>query len=628
MLLCFSMGFLIKFVLMVICASIFYRNRRQIAESLVCGWLIVYSGMIAMMLALSCFEAMNRICIYGGGILSIVVMILYCRCVDKKCLRTFILDIWNNLRYANTITYIAICGFLLLSAYIIGHNSLFFDGTWDAHTYELPRIELFVQKETLFVNMRSEAINIFSNEWNGELNAAFYAILCGTNQGMFLANAENFIYSLLAVYWFCRKIGINKNYTFGAMLGYCGMPAVVFLAMVVKGDFVTVPFFLTAVAWLKDYIESKQGFSFFFLMTAGGLAAGSKISMVPFLGLSAFSAAAHLAIENRSNPKMIFSHIAGIWKELSFGIICAIITCARYVVNFVFMGNFFARVEKLKMTWEHLKVSVVELLRQLIESDDMFTGESPVWALNKDMGIVGSIFVLLFLPTAVAWVFKRLKEKRAICKFFFIGFPIMGSLLALLAGTAWMPWSFRYILPQILFFFFCWISMLQEVLSDIHGIFANIAVSAGMWLMIINMASTIVLTTRFGEATHSSWTEARPKTMIAREYGFHYPLLESPEGLPDIYDFFDQIRAGKKVLICNGVDTAVSYLFGEDNSNDVTFCVPEELPSMLAEEEWDVVSVFDGFLTPALESYFSNGNWTCYTPRNDVIKAHVYLGKR
>lgn len=174
---------------------------------------------------------------------------------------------------------------MLLSVYIIGHNSLFCDSTWDAYTYQLPRIELFVQKESLFVNMRSDAVNIFSNEWNGEINAVFYAIMCGTNQGMFLANAENFVYSFLVAYWFCVKIGIKRKNALLAMIWYCSMPVVIFLAMVVKGDFVVIPFFLTAVIWLKEYIESQDIYSLFFLLMGGALAAGAKISMVPFLGL-------------------------------------------------------------------------------------------------------------------------------------------------------------------------------------------------------------------------------------------------------------------------------------------------------------------------------------------------------
>ncbi len=101
--------------------------------------------------------------------------------------------------------------------------------------------------------------------------------------------------------------------------------------------------------------------------------------------------------------------------------------------------------------------------------------------------------------------------------------------------------------------------------------------------------------------------------------------MESYDGSSDIYDFFDQIRSEKKVLICNAIDTAVSYLFGEDNSNDVTFCIPEEIYAILLSGEYDVVSISDVFLTPEMEAYFGNGEWICHTPSKDIVQAHVYI---
>ena len=204
-------------------------------------------------------------------------------------------------------------------------------------------------------------------------------------------------------------------------------------------------------------------------------------------------------------------------------------------------------------------------------------------------------------------------------------FPIIGSMLFLMASTIWWSWSFRYYIPWMLVFFFYWLFMLQEVFRNMPKFMVKIALSAGVWLGLISIASTVVLTTRVGDVTHSSWETARQKPMIEREYGFHPYLLESRDGSSDIYDFFDQIRSGRKVLICNAMDTAVSYLFGEDNSNDVTFCIPSEIIWMLSEEEYGVVSVSDIFLTPELEAYFGNGGWTCYTPANDILKGHVFL---
>lgn len=618
MMLYFSAGFLIKFALIVISASFFYRRLQKAAESLVCGWLIVYVGQITLLLILSGFNAMNRIGILLGSGLAIV---LICAASYRKrpCLNKFFHGVQDRIRQWDMVSYIAASIFLLLAVYILLHNALFFDGTWDAHTYQVPRIELFVQKETLFVNMKSIMINIFANEWNGELNAVYYAILCGTNQGMFLANAENFFYSLLVVYWFCRKIGINKNLAFLSMIGYCSMPIVVLLSMTVKGDFVTIPFFLAAVVFLKDYVETHSSHSLFFLITSGALAAGSKISMVPFLGLCFIVVVIFLAIENRGNIARIFRYITGIWKILLLGFFCAMISCARYFLNKIFYGELFKRVdtanEKLTISWLNLKTSIAEMGKTLLNSDNMFTQEGTVWALGADMGMLGVIFLIFFLPTIILHRYFKKREKLE-RKMFYIWFPVIGSMMFFMASTTWFPWSFRYYLPWILVFFFLWILMLQEIFSNKPAFVKKIAVFTVTLLEMICLFSTIVLTTRYGEVTHSSWKDAYKKPLIEREYAFH------SSAIPAIYDFFDEIKSGKKVLICNSGDTAISYLFGADNSNDVTFCVPEEVIAYISgEEQYDCISISDVFLTEELDAYFANDDWICH----EILQAHVFI---
>ena len=631
MILDFSIVFSLKLIFVVIAAVVFYGKLQRMAESFVCGWLVIYEGQIVLMLILSAFHRMNRTgLMIGAGCALIMMLALYQRFGSKQYLRGFFRVLWNKVCQTDTIGYIFIGGLLLLSVYMIGHNILFFDSTWDAHTYQVARIELFVQKESLFVNMKSDSINIFSNEWNGELNAIFYAILCGTNQGMFLANAENFIYSLLVVYWFCIKIGITESITRLTMILYCSMPQVIFLAMVVKGDFVAIPFFLAAVIWLKDYIETRSIYALFFLIAGGSLAAGSKISMVPFAGLCFVSVAVFIVIENKGKLIHILQYLTGIWKMLLTGIICAFVGCSRYFLNFLFYGEFFKRVdlenEKIGISWQYITTSMTEMVKTLICFDNMITHEGNVDAINLDMGVAGCVFALFFLPTVMIWVFKckNIYGKRN-SKQIYMWFPIAGSLLFFMSSTIWLPWSFRYYMPWVLTLFFYWVLMLQDIFFFFFHLVTKLAVSTGVWLGIIGVVSTIVMTMKYGEVTHSTWREAKQKSMIEREYGFHPYLLESYDGSPDIYDFFDQMKSGKKILICNAVNTAITYLFGEDNSNDVTFCIPEEVFIKLAEEEYDVVSISDVFLTQEIETYFGNSEWVCYTPCKDIVQAHVYI---
>lgn len=631
MIISFIIAFAAKFLLVFIVAAVFYGKRPRVAESFVCGWLVTYESLIALMLILSSFKMMNRCgLLIGGSIVLLIAIAFYRKYGCKQCLSIFCGVFWDKIRKGDIINYVVAGGFILLSLFIIGHNSLFFDSTWDAHVYQVPRIELFAQKASLFVNMNCDVINIFSNEWNGELNAIFYTIICRTNQGMFLANAENFIYSLLVVCWFCDKTGIKRENTILAVTWYCSMPIVVFLTMVVKGDFVVIPFFLATVIWLKDYIETQDKYSLFFLIMGGALAAGSKISMVPFFGLCFISVFVYLVVKEKGKVISVLRYIGSIWKVLLVSIICVFISCARYLLNFLYFGEPFKRVEsaneKIAISWQYLKTSAIEMAKTLVNCDNMFTHEGNVDALNLDMGMVGTAFVFLIFPTVIIWLFMCRKDlAMKIKSSFFVWFPIAGSLLFFMSSTMWFPWSFRYYIPWILVFVFYWIIMLQKILDNLPYVVKNIVVSIGIWLGIIGIASTVILATKDGEVTHSTWKEAKQKPMIEREYGFHLYLLESYDGSPDIYDFFDQIRSGKRVLICNAVNTAVSYLFGEDNTNDVTFCLPEELYIMLSDGEYDVVSISDVFLTPEMEAYFGSNKWSCYTPSKDIVQAHVYI---
>lgn len=590
-----------------------------------CGWLLMYNTLIGLMLLLSLFSSMNRQWFIIGGFVIIAGMLVITLKYNYTYARDFLLSI-KKFMSADVIDYIIYGGLIIFAIYIVGHNSLFFDSTWDAHVYQVPRIELFAQKESLFVKMNSSSINIISNEWNGELNAIFYTIMCGTNQGMFLANAENLLYSVLIVYWFCTKIGLNKNNVRMAVLWYCSMPVIILLAMTVKGDFVTIPLFLSTVIWLKEYIDKKSNYALFFLFVSGGLVAGTKITAIPFVGLCFISVMIYLLIENKGSILGIFKYIKSIWKVLLVGIPCAIVSCMRYVLNFIFWGDFFKRVdienEKLILSLQNLKTSGKELIKTIIDCDNMFTQTGNVNALNQDMGIVGVIFAVLLIPTIIIMVVKHRSRSS---RWLYVFFPLVGSAIFLIASTTWFVWSFRYYIPWVLVLFLFWILWMQEIFVNFTKPLKNLAYSAGVWLGIIGVLSTIVLTTRFGEVTHSTWAEAKEKPMIEREYGFHIYLLESYDGSPDIYDFFEQIKSGKKVLSCNAINSAVSYLFGEDNSNDITFCVPEELFVMLYNTEYDVVSISDDYLTPEIESYFGNGEWSVYMPAKDIIRAHVYI---
>ena len=88
--------------------------------------------------------------------------------------------------------------------------------------------------------------------------------------------------------------------------------------------------------------------------------------------------------------------------------------------------------------------------------------------------------------------------------------------------------------------------------------------------------------------------------------------MENPDGAPDIYDFYEKIKEGNKVLVCLDIDQINAYLFGENNGNDVTFCSAEKIETML-HGEWDVIVISNRFEQSSLINLEHEG-YQCYEP--------------
>lgn len=615
--------FLLKFIVILLVSICFYQKKNTFAEAFTCGWVIVYVFQIALMLFLSCFTMLNRKTI-GLTLILLVIILLYL--VNKKI--TYMIGIAHRQLIDMPLSqYVIWGGMILLSIYIMGHNIHFYDSTWDAHTYGLPRIEMFIQKESLFVNMKTEALNIFCNEWNGEINGIFYGIMGGNNQCIFWGNAEIFIYSFVVVDWFCNKIGINRLGRNICLLFYCGMPIVVLLAMTLKGDLLAITLFLLSLGWLIAYLKDEDNNSLFFLIISLGLLAGTKISMLPFVGLCTLSILLFYIISSTS-VKVLRLKIVSAFQPLFWGVILAAVGCFRYILNFVFYGDFFQRVgtEKINISWGNFKTSLTELIKTLFLTDNVFTHTGNVDVLNLDLGIIGIPLVFLFPVLLVGFVIY-LREKKSLLKMFFILMPSIGSFIFFMCSTYWFPWSFRYYAPWICAITFVLVGILQKITVKVFTIdLKKIFVAASIWMGIIAIYSTIALSMKYGEVTHGIWEEAKDRTLIEREYAFHPYLLESYDGTEDVFDFFTEIKTGKKVLVCNAIDSAISYLFGENNSNDITFCIPSELGDMINEEEWDVISVSDSFMSEDIEMLMGE-RFSLYRPAKDILAAHVYIRK-
>ncbi len=127
--------------------------------------------------------------------------------------------------------------------------------------------------------------------------------------------------------------------------------------------------------------------------------------MVSFLGLCCISVSVYMLIEKMGNIMNVFRYIGNIWKVLMTGIICVYMSCARPLLYLLYFGKLFKRVEsnneKIAVSWQYLKTSATEMVKTLIDCDNMFTYEGNIEALNMDMGMVGVAFCFLIFFTMI-----------------------------------------------------------------------------------------------------------------------------------------------------------------------------------------------------------------------------------
>ncbi|NLL77155.1 MAG: hypothetical protein GX235_07895 [Clostridiales bacterium] len=464
MILSVIISFILKLIIVLLIGLWFYKINKNVIESLVCGWLLMYELQIALMLFFSCFKIMNRWWL-GFGLIVIIVMLFL---VQRKRIFDALYYLTQRLKEGHQYDYIIWGGAILLFIYVAAHNFLFFDGTWDAHTYELPRIEFFSQKASLFVNMKSGALNIFCNEWNGELNGIFYRIMGNENQGIFFSNTENFFYGLFVVWWFAEKIGINRLGRGISLLFYCSFPVIVFMSMSSKGDFLAIVLFLCVTIWLKEFLYSETGYSLLFLAISLGLAAGTKITMVPFAGLCFISICIYFLMKFKVEVKRYVTLIKKTWKSIVLGVLLSVVGCFRYVLNYIYFGDFFQRVESVNISFKNIKSSFLEMLKTILFPDNAFIHADIIESLNQDLGIVGFPFIIMLLPVVILWCMMsilREPKRKMDYKILFILFPTVGSCFFLMASTNWYSWSFRYYTPWICTLFIVFVLLVQDIIS-------------------------------------------------------------------------------------------------------------------------------------------------------------------
>jgi hypothetical protein len=319
------------------------------------------------------------------------------------------------------------------------------DYTLDSQTYGTVRIALWMNYRSVFVHMPTVMVNIFADEWNGELNGLVYALVASSIQGAMMGNVEILIVATLASVWLARRFGAGQIGSMLIGLLVATSPAFVGLASVTKGDLLSCAGVIMAIGMLeRPTIRAVCVACIWF-----ALAAGAKISV---------SVGAVLVMAVSLAPFWHNLRSRQILKYLGVTVVLSAILLARFIANLIIFRNGFLRVDA-----EAAEPGLKTLIRNLSVIGERFIGFFPIdWqhnisysdTLSAGLGAAGWLAVLgVYLARG-----RRRPEH---------GHLVVLSAISIIATAYLIPpriWGFRYFLPFVgVILIFCLVMLLHAV---------------------------------------------------------------------------------------------------------------------------------------------------------------------
>ena len=573
--------FALKLLFILLVTDILNKCSKPRGMNFVVAWAFSYLYEIAMMFCLSFAGRLYSIELIILCIISlIVVLVAYCLLVRKRQYKLRI----GSIHFINVVITIVMIGF---AAFCMIRSFVYFDTTVDANVYGMPRIFIFSSSGSLFVNMNTLAKNIFVNEWNGELNAVFYRIITGNNMSIPFANIEIYFYAMICFWLLGRELFKEKGICLSWIIMF--LPVTVFLAFTCKGELlgiVSFPLFLLLLFlfWEEQRRERKNYILLAGVVMFGAIASGARITIIPAVGLIMVIILVAF-LKEKDGRSIMFTLLLSTFSYL--------IGWGRYILNLRYYGNPFERVEVsnealapgLNRFFETLKAYI----NDIFWGENIFSHEGIMYALSADAGVVGCVTLLSSIVFIIYLTYRLLKKELISIYRKELGTMavILFSLIFMLCSLDYYPWSFRYFAP----YFLCIVIGLLYVLNYVR----NKKIVSVCWKFVIVLGmisaySTISLAGLQGEVTgDTSWENMLKKEEIYKRYAFHEWLVYNQVEECDIEDFYADIKQNKKILVCNNINQMISWCWGDNASNEVTLCIPEEFAEYCLLEDWDAI---------------------------------------
>jgi len=407
---------------------------------LVAGWLVVNVMQIGIILFLSAFAILKP--------LYFVISILLCAVLIQ----------WQGRRNSQPMPSLdptwlrhpatwTIVGVMLL----MWLRSLFlYDYTWDAHTYGLPRMTLWMNAGSVFLHYSTPQLNLFVNEWNGELNALAYALFSNSYQGFAFGNIEVLLWLFVAIVWLALLLGLSMSRALilAAIMGTA--PAFIGLASTVKGDLLAILGFVMATGWLVLLKKNHNIAAFGFCLISAALAVGSKVSVV--FPVAVVVATATLLLRNQPTLNLRSMRVGQGLLLIS----ALLVISARFWENWLVYGNPLKRVDAEKAQFDpmnivaNLDITVTRLFRVF----DEVKGHGNMWALSASMGaaawfiVVAGMFMIASTLRSNATQRSHVSPRYNCYLMYVSGGSLIATLIPMALAQA-RPWTFRYFAPSV-----------------------------------------------------------------------------------------------------------------------------------------------------------------------------------
>jgi hypothetical protein len=575
------LAFALKLCGVIAVARILDRRLNTSVGSLLGAWVLIQLSVTACMLALSSFQALTGRHLW----LAIAILVAILACVE-------IVDSRRTTGSPSPLQFtgitgaerIAWLGTLAVFLFLLCRSLYFFDVTWDGLTYELSRISFWKSFHTLFIQLPTLQLNIFTNEWNGELNALYYALLAGNDQATSFGNAEIWLVGVAAYSWLAEGFGLTRKLTWVVGLALAATPLLLGLSVTVKGDLLACVALALAVGWLlRIQASSCPALAGFLSVASLGLAAGAKIVVWTSVPLLLLVVAAVLWRKGLTPGRWLLFGAASLAVFLT-GV-------SRYLVNACQYGSFSPRIpgEVPALSLAHVSPNLSGLFLNII---DMVLKSPPgsVWMLNQGWGVTGVVLVvcLVLLPFGL----RRSVDWIGVATAVVLSVGFLVTLIVL----PWWPWTARYFAP--------WLFILAAfaIARGLRWMPDSFAMALGL-SVVAAAALHLYMITRSGEAIPApgvgiGMEMARNHTGLQRKLALHPYMLDGVGGLKGV----GIERTRKSVLLLNQVDAATYPFWGDNSLNDVTLTdSASKLVSLASGKSYSLV-VISGPVLPQGES--------------------------